>query len=113
MKINRIGILLAAVLTAKIGTIQYDGHKETWYNLDMSRIIRQTDEATGLEGMYNIREDGVKCYGEFVIVAADLNVHPRYSFIDTSLGMGVVLDSHTTDSETIDIATTWGKGGKE
>ena len=102
-----ITTLFAITLTAKLGTIQFDGHRETWYNLDMSRIVRQTDEATGLTNMYNVRSDGAKCYGPFVIVAADLNLHPRYTFVETSLGTGVVLDAHTTDRDTIDIATDW------
>ena len=110
MKINRIGILLAAVLTAKLGTINYNGHRETWYDLDMSKVIAKTDKATGLNNLYNVREDGVKCYSKFVIVAADLDLHPRYTFVETSLGTGVVLDSlgDAEDRETIDIATTWG-----
>jgi len=103
-----ITTLFAITLTAKLGTIQFNGHRETWYNLDMSRITRQTDEAVGMTGMYNVREDGVKCYGPFVIVAADLNLHPRYTFVETSLGTGVVLDTHTAaDRETVDIATAW------
>ena len=105
--IRVITTLFAITLTAKLGTIQFEGHRETWYNLDMSRITRQTDEATGLTNMYNVREDGVKCYGPFVIVAADLNLHPRYTFVETSLGTGVVLDAHTTDRDVIDIATDW------
>ena len=106
--IRVITTLFAITLTARLGTIQFEGHRETWYNLDMSRITRQTDEATGLTNMYNVREDGVKCYGPFVIVAADLNLHPRYTLVNTSLGTGVVLDAHTaTDRETIDIATDW------
>lgn len=107
--------LAAVVLTARMGVLNNPetGLKETWYNLDMSRIIRQTDAAVGMTNMYNVRSDGAKCYGQFVIVAADLNVHPRYSLVETSLGTGVVLDAHTTDSGTIDIATSWGKGSKK
>ena len=74
MKIYKISILLAAVLTARLGTINYNGHRETWYDLDMSNVIIKTDEATGLKGLYNVREDGVKCYSKFVIVAADLDI---------------------------------------
>ena len=103
-----ITTLFAITLTAKLGTIQFDGHRETWYNLDMSRVVANTDKAIGMSGLYNVREDGAKCYGPFVIVAADLNLHPRYTLVNTSLGTGVVLDAHTaTDRETIDIATDW------
>ena len=106
--IRVITTLFAITLTARIGTIQFEGHRETWYNLDMSRVISKADEAVGMSDLYNVRDDGVKCYGPFVIVAADLNLHPRYSFVETSLGTGVVLDTHTaSDRETIDIATDW------
>ena len=101
---------MAAVLTAKAGTIQFQGHKECFYNLDMTNVIRYADSMIGMTDLYNVREDGVKCYGDFVIVAADLSRHGRFTFVETSLGMGIVLDAHTTnDPELIDIATTWGK----
>ena len=99
--------LAAVILTAKLGTVQFEGHKETWYNLPMKRVIARSDSATGLSDMYWIREDGVKMYGPWVICAA----HPskiRYSRIQTSLGEGIILDTHTAkDTELIDIATTW------
>ena len=107
---RRIGVLAtlaAVILTAKLGTVQFEGHKETWYNLPMKRVIARSDSATGLSDMYWIREDGVKMYGPWVICAA----HPskiRYSRIQTSLGEGIILDTHTAkDTELIDIATTW------
>lgn len=112
--IRGITSIMALVLTAKLGTVQYQGHKETWYNLDMSNVIERTDKELGMTGLYNIRDDGVKCYGQFVIVAADARTHRRYTLVETSLGTGVVLDVHTADDpELIDIATSWGKGGKE
>jgi len=104
--------MLALVLTAKMGTIQFEGHKETWYNLDMTKVVERSDKAIGLTDMYWVREDGVKMYAQWVIVAA----HPskiRYSRIQTSLGEGIILDAHTSDDkELIDIATTWGKEKK-
>jgi len=112
--IRVLATCMALVLTAKLGTIQFQGHKETWYNLDMSKVIERTDKAVGMTGLYHVREDGVKCYGQFVIVAADPRKHGRYTLVETSLGTGVVLDVHTTDdAELIDIATAWGKGGNK
>lgn len=103
---------LALVLTAKLGTIQFQGHKETWYDLPMDNVIARSDAILGMTDLYNVREDGVKCYGDFVIVAADPTRHRRFTFVETSLGMGIVLDVHTADDpELIDIATTW-KGNK-
>lgn len=83
------------------------GHKETWYNLKMDKVIERTDEALGMNSQYWIREDGVKMYGPWVICAA----HPsaiRYTRIDTSLGRGIILDTHEVDDpDLIDIATDW------
>ena len=105
--IRGITTLLAITLTAKLGRITYDGHQETWYNLPMSNVIERSDEAMGLSDMYWIRDDGVKMYAQWVICAA----HPskiRYSRIQTSLGEGIILDTHEcSDTELIDIATTW------
>ena len=110
--IKAISVLAAVVLTAKAGRIQFQGHTETYYNLDMTNVIERTDADLGLTGMYNVRNDGVKCYGTFVIVAADPRQHPRYTFVETSLGTGIVLDVQTTDDpELVDIATSWGKRG--
>ena len=110
MRVNRIGVLLAAVLTARIGTINFNGHKETWYDLDMSRIVAKADAYYGLENVYQVREDGIKTYNGFVIVAAK---KPYGTVVETSRGIGLVLDVHTVenDKELVDIATAW-KGGK-
>lgn len=99
-------ILLAAVLTARAGTITFNGHKETWYNLPMNRCVTRAQKM-GIPAEMWIREDGVKMFGPWVIVAA----HPsktRYTRIQTSLGEGIILDYHTTnDTELIDIAVDW------
>lgn len=106
--IRGIATLCGIVLTAKLGRIEYNGHIETYYNLPMGKVIERSDEAVGMTDLYNVREDGVKCYGPFVIVAADLSRHERYSLVDTSLGRGIVLDAHEADDpELIDIAVEW------
>ena len=100
-------LLALTVLTAAKGVNNFMGHKETWYNLKMDKVIQRTDEALGTSDLYTIREDGVKMYGPWVICAA----HPskvRYTFVDTSLGEGIILDTHTVnDPDLIDIATDW------
>lgn len=107
--IRGLSTLLAVVLTAKLGTIQYGGHKETWYDLPMDRVVARTDAAIGMTDLYWVREDGVKMYGFWVIVAAHPSV-TRYTFVETSLGQGVVLDNHTVnDPNLYDIATNWSK----
>lgn len=103
-----IPILFAAILTMSAGKVRFNNHWESWYDLPMDKVIGRTDQAVGMTGLYNVREDGVKCYGPFVIVAADPSRHRRYTFVETSLGTGLVLDVHTADDpELIDIATDW------
>lgn len=105
--IKKLTLLLTIVLTARLGTIQYDGHRETFYNLKMNKICSRAAEK-GIQGTYWEREDGCKMYGNFIIVAADWNKHPYGSLVQTSLGTGVVLDTGSfKDRSTIDIATTW------
>ena len=105
-KIGVFATFCAVILTAKLGTVQFEGHKETWYNLNMNRVVRRAQNM-GIPAEYHVREDGVKMFGPWVIVAA----HPskiRYSIVQTSLGEGIILDTHTAkDTELIDIATAW------
>lgn len=115
MRKSGIALTLTAILlTAKLGTVQYNGHKETWYNLPMHNIVNRADEFYGLSDVYAVREDGVKTYNGFVMLATDWNKYPFGSVIETSLGTGIVLDMQTSGDETVvDIATTWGNGGKK
>ena len=109
-----ISIAAAVVLTAPLGKVIYNGHTETWYNLRMNKVVERADAYYGLSNVYAVREDGVKTYNGFVIVAADWNKYPFGSVVETSRGVGIVLDYQTTgDADVIDIATTWGKGGKK
>lgn len=108
-----IGVL-ATILTAKIGTINYAGHVETWYNLKMNKVVERADAYYGLSDVYGVNEDGIKTYNGFVIVAADMSV-PYGTVVETSRGIGIVLDYHTIKNgeNTFDLATSWGKGGKK
>ena len=110
-------LMCALVVTVKAGTLTkrggvnyYNGHKETWYDLDMKRIVKKAKDK-GVPGDYWVSDDGLKMYGRFVIVAADFDVHPYGSVVLTSLGVpGMVLDTGKfteTDPEQIDIATDW------
>ena len=105
-KIRILTTLLAVVLTAKMGTIQYDGHKETWYDLPVKRVVARAQNM-GIPCDYWVDERGVKMFGPWVIVAA----HPskvRYSMVQTSLGEGIILDVHEKpDEDLIDIAVAW------
>ena len=104
---NRVLMILATVvLTAGLGRITYNGHTETWYDLPMDKCVKRAHDM-GIPCEYWVRDDGVKMFGQWVIVAA----HPsktRYTLVQTSLGTGIILDTHETDdTELIDIATTW------
>ena len=89
------------VLTPSSGINWFNGRKETYYNLDMSGVVANAKNM-GIEGDYWVRGDGVKMYGNYVIVAAQMD---KGTIIETSLGTGIVLD--WCQAGTIDLATTW------
>lgn len=96
-------------LTASGGVNYHGEQKETYYNLNMDQVVSNA-QAAGIPGEYWVREDGVKMYGDYVIVAANLDVHPRGSTVETSLGTGIVLDTGGFAAENptqVDIATDW------
>ena len=101
-----IPMLIAVILTSGLGKIEYQGHVETWYNLNLSKVVQRAQNM-GIPCEYWVRDDGVKMFGPWVIVAG----HPskvRYTIVQTSLGEGIILDTHEmTDPELIDIATNW------
>lgn len=89
------------VLTPSGGVNTFNGATETYYNLDMSGVIANAQNM-GIQGDYWVRDDGVKMYGDYVIVASQ---HDKGTIIDTSLGTGIVLDY--CPAGTVDIATAW------
>ena len=99
-------LITLMILTATLGRITYSGHTETWYDLPMSRVVERADAYYGLSDVYAVRDDGVKTYNGFVIVAADKSI-PYGTVIETSRGTGLVIDYHTTDADVVDIATDW------
>ena len=106
-------ILYAAVLTASLGRIHNadTNMTETWYDLDMSKVVANA-QAAGIPCEYSVREDGVKMFGPWVIVASHPSV-TKYSFVETSLGTGIILDRHEMDDRDLyDIATTWKRGAE-
>ncbi|MGI5888660.1 MAG: hypothetical protein ACOX6J_04705 [Oscillospiraceae bacterium] len=98
-----------SALSASRGVAYFQGHKETYYNLDMSVIV-SVAHARGIEGEYWINDLGCKMLGDYIMVAANYTVHPYGSLVETSLGMGIVVDTGGFASESpyqIDIATSW------
>ena len=97
------------VLTASAGTITGPSGKETYYNLNMSGVV-SIMRSLGNTDEYWVRDDGVKMLGDYVMVAANLDVHPRGSLVETSLGMGIVCDTGSFasgNSTQLDIAVSW------
>ena len=113
------------VLTASKGVNQGPSGKETYYNLDMSGIVRGLqrggwiyqqcvdtdliDSILDSDG-YWVRDDGCKMFGDYIMVAANLSVHPRGSLVPTSLGTGIVVDTGgfaKSNPNQLDIATNW------
>ena len=96
-------------LTKQAGVNYYGEQKETYYNLNMSRVVSNA-QGNGLDGDYWVREDGAKMFGDYVIVAANQDVHPYGSTVETSMGTGIVLDTGEFaqyDPYQVDISTDW------
>ena len=96
-------------LTASKGVNYGPSGKETYYNLNMSGVV-SIMQGMGYTGQYWVREDGVKMYGDYVMVAADLNTHPRGSLVESSLGTAIVVDTGgfaASNPNQLDIATAW------
>ncbi len=97
------------VLTPSKGKIMGPSGKETYYNLNMMGCVARA-HASGIQGDYWVREDGVKMLGDYVMVAANLSIRPLGSLVDTSLGTGIVVDTGTfayNNLTQIDIAVAW------
>ena len=97
------------VLTASAGTVTGPSGKETYYNLNMSGVV-SIMRSLGNNDEYWVRDDGVKMLGNYVMVAANLNVHPRGSIVETSLGLGIVCDTGgfaSGNPNQLDIAVSW------
>ena len=81
--------------------VNYFGHqKETYYNLDMSRIYERADRNFGSHHRKWTREDGVKMYGPYVVLAVNYRKYPYGTTdIPTSLGLGIALDTGAFESK--------------
>ena len=106
--IRGITALLTIILTASLGRIHFGGHIETWYNLPMQKALKYRANE-GFEIDYWERSDGMKMNGKYIILAADKSI-PMGTIIETSRGLGMVLDQHKTDASIVDLAVTWKRG---
>lgn len=81
-------------------------HRETYYDLPMGGLMKHCGNST-----YSIRADGAKVDKDgYILVAANLNIYPRCSVVETSLGLGKVYDTGDFTSNHphgFDLATDW------
>ena len=100
------------VLTKGKGVNMGPSGKETYYNLNMSGVVRimRGMGFSEAEYPYWVREDGAKMLGPYVMVAANLRVHPRGSVVECSLGRALVCDTGgfaRSNPYQLDIAVSW------
>lgn len=96
-------------LTKEKGVYYYGSQKETYYNLDMANVVMVAHN-NGIQGKYHIREDGCKMLGDYIMIAANQSIHPYGSFVETSLGTGIVVDTGgfaQNNPLQVDIAVNW------
>lgn len=97
------------VLNPNAGVVEGPSGKETYYNLDMTGVV-SIMKSCGYDYEYWIRDDGVKMYGDYVMCAANLDVHPRGTLVESSLGTAIVCDTGgfaESNPNQLDIATNW------
>lgn len=97
------------VLNPFNGVVYGPSGKETYYNLDMSGVI-SIMRSMGNTDEYWIREDGCKMLGDYIMCAANLDVRPRGSLVESSLGTCIVCDTGGfaySDPYQLDIAVNW------
>lgn len=100
-------------LTKSGGTFDGVSGLETYYNLPMGKIITKMRNLgyTAEEYPFYIREDGAKMLGEYVMCAADYDIRPVGTILETSLGYAIVCDTGDfcfgTITTQLDLATDW------
>lgn len=99
-------------LTRSGGVFNGPSGREKWYNLPMDGCV-EVMRGRGFDSVfypYWVREDGVKMLGDYVMIAANTELRPKGSVLETSLGNGIVVDhcaEAMTDYTLIDIAVAW------
>ncbi len=100
------------VLTSQNGRIQGPSGQETYYNLPMEGIVSRMRRMGFDEENYPywVRDDGVKMLGPYVMCAANLELRPRGSTVESSLGTALVCDTGgfaKKNPKQLDIAVAW------
>lgn len=98
-----------STLNKKNGVFYGPSGKESYYNLPMAGVVRRM-KLEGHDLTYWVRKDGVKMFGDYVMVAADLRIRPKGTILQTSLGEAMVCDTGSFaryDSTALDVAVAW------
>ena len=100
------------ILSKSKGVVHGPSGRETYYNLNMNGVIRAMRNMgyTETDYPYWVREDGVKMLGKYVMVAANYEIRPKGTIIESSLGEAIVCDTGgfvKNNPTQIDIAVTW------
>ena len=100
------------VLNSYVGVVEGPSGKETYYNLPMDGVIYYMRQLgfTEEEYPYHVREDGCKMLGDYIMVAANLDLRPKGTIVKTSLGWGIVADTGgfaENNRTQLDIAVDW------
>lgn len=91
------------------GSVMGPSGKETYYNMNMSGVVNIM-RRIGNNDKYWVRSDGAKMLGDYIMVAANLQLRPRGSHVMTSIGPAVVADTGgfaAHNRTQIDIAVNW------
>lgn len=100
-------------LTKSRWVFNWPSGRETYYNLKMDWVVKYMADLGYTENKwykYHVRSDGVKMLGDYVMVAANLKIRPKWTILETSLGKWIVCDTWTFINEYptgLDIATNW------
>lgn len=97
------------VLSRSKGSVYGPSGKETYYNLNMSGCVRNMNRRGYYYDVW-VRDDGCKMFGDYIMCAANLGVHPFGSLVECSLGTCIVVDTGgfaARNAHQLDIAVTW------
>lgn len=99
-------------ITQRGGVYYGPSGRETYYNLPMDGVVELMRDLGYSEEEYPywVREDGVKMFGDYIMVAANLETRPKGTILDCSLGKAMVCDTGTfveTYPGQLDIAVDW------
>lgn len=83
------------ILTRENGSVEGPSGKETYYNLPMDGVVGIMRDLGYNEEEYPYweRADGCKMLGEYIMCAANLDIRPRGTILESSLGTCIVCDT--------------------